>query len=58
LFTVIANHDELTESEIIEIAMSAAPLNVSEKATIIGSDWFNLKRRQQWMDLHARNAAQ
>ena len=26
-----SNHDELTKSDIIEIAMSAAPLNVSEK---------------------------
>ncbi len=33
-----SNHGELTESEIIKIAMSAAPLNLSEKATIIGSD--------------------
>ncbi|SUZ82792.1 uncharacterized protein METZ01_LOCUS35646 [marine metagenome] len=38
-----SNHGELTESEIIEIAMSAAPLNVSEKATIIGSDGSTLR---------------
>ena len=38
-----SNHGELTESEIIKIAMSAAPLNVSEKATIIGSDGSTLR---------------
>ena len=35
---VYGAHHELNTSKIIEIAMSAAPSNVSEKAAIMGSD--------------------
>ena len=36
--SVYGAHHELNTSKIIEIAMSAAPSNVSEQATIMGSD--------------------
>tara|TARA_B100001105_G_scaffold134958_1_gene108089 strand:- start:172 stop:387 length:216 start_codon:yes stop_codon:yes gene_type:complete len=50
---VYGAHHELNTSKIIEIAMSAAPSNVSEKAAIMGSDGSIFKRGKQWMDLHA-----
>ena len=50
-FSIAYGHDdhELDKSEIIDIAMSAAPANVSGEATIMSSDG-SILRRGQLMD--------
>ena len=68
-FSGYAEHHELERADykseeaylksITEIAMPAAPFNVSSEATIMhGSKWRNSAERQQWLDLYARHSTQ